>query len=204
MQRKTCTYECAQNESYGFCARTMCFGSLPADGANWKTPRGSSAESSFQSSARSQVLIRKRIKEAKELTIGRLAWIIGAAILALAINVAVSFLYIGIYSYLINPGHDKDYYQNYATQAAPYSSIVVGMPLMFLICWRVGSWWEADFAVNAALLVWLVYAVIDVLVLVAAGISSGMPARLIVLAAISLITKLAASYFGGIVGRSQV
>jgi len=138
------------------------------------------------------------------MTIGRLAWIIGAAILVLAINIGVSILYIAIYSYLINPGHDEPYYQEYAQMVAPYSSIVAGMPLMFLICWRVGSWWEADFAVKAALLVWLVYAVIDVLVLVAVGMSSGMPTRLIVLIAISLITKLAASYFGGIVGSRRV
>jgi hypothetical protein len=138
------------------------------------------------------------------MTIGRLAWIISAAILVVVINVGVSILYVAIYSYLINHGHDEYYYQEYAKMAAPYSSIFAGMPLMFLICWRVGSWWEADFAVKAALLVWLVYAVIDVLVLVAAGLSEGVPTGLFVLAAISLITKLAAAYFGGIVGSRRV
>src|SRR5262245_34424986 len=134
------------------------------------------------------------------MTIGRLAWIIGAAILVLAINVGVSFLYVAIYSYLINPGHDEQYYQEYAKEAAPYSSIVAGVPLMFLICWWVGGWWEAGFAVKAALLVWLVYAVIDLAVVVAEGVSKGVPTRMIVVIAISLITKLAASYSGGIVG----
>jgi hypothetical protein len=138
------------------------------------------------------------------MTISRLAWIIGAAILVLAINVAVSILYITIYSYLINPGHDELYYQEYAQTVAPYSSIIAGMPLMFLICWRVGTWWEADFAVKAVLLVWLVYAVIDVLVLVAVVLSTGVPTWLIFITAISLITKLAASYFGGIVGSRRV
>ena len=139
------------------------------------------------------------------MTIGRLAWIIGAAMLVLVINVAVSILYVAIYSYLINSGHDEHYYQEYAKVAAPYSSIVAGLPLMFLMCWWVASWWEAHFAIKAALLVWLVYAVIDVLVLVASEMSTGVQTRLIVLAAISLITKLAASYFGGIVGsRSQI
>ena len=137
------------------------------------------------------------------MTIGRLAWIIAAAILVLAINVGISILYVTIYSYLINPGHDERFYQEYAKLAAPYSSIVSGMPLMFFMCWRVGTWWEADFAIKATFLVWLVYAVIDVLVLVAAGMTSGVPTRLIVLAAISLITKLAASYFGGIVGSRR-
>jgi hypothetical protein len=138
------------------------------------------------------------------MTIGRLGWIIGAAILVLALNVGASILYVAIYSYLINPKHDRQYYQQYAEIAAPYSSIVAGMPLMFLICWLVGSWWEPDFAVKAALLVWLVYAVIDVLMLVAGAMSSGLPARLIVLATISLITKLAAAYFGGLVGSRRI
>lgn len=138
------------------------------------------------------------------MTTGRLAWIIGAAILVLAINVAVTILYVAIYSHLINQGQDERFYQEYAETAAPYTSIVAGVPLMFLISWRVGRWWEAEFAVKAALLVWLVYAVIDVLVLVAAAMTTGVPTRMIVLAAISLITKLAAAYFGGIVGSRRV
>lgn len=138
------------------------------------------------------------------MTIGRLAWIIGAAILVLAINVGVSILYVAIYSYLINPRHDERFYQEYAKVAAPYSSIVAGIPLMFLICWWVASWWEADFGVKAAIFVWLVYAVIDVLVLASAGMSSSVPTRMIVLTAISIITKFAAAYLGGIFGSRQV
>jgi len=134
------------------------------------------------------------------MTIGRVAWIIGAAILVLAVNVMVSILYIAIYSHLINSGHNEQYYQEYAQIAAPYSSIIAGVPLMFLICWRVAGWWEADVAVKAAILVWVAYAVIDVLVLIAVGTSSGLPTRMVVLAAISLMTKLAAAYFGGLVG----
>jgi len=138
------------------------------------------------------------------MTIGRMAWIIGAAILVLAINVGISILYVTFYSYVINRGHDEQFYQEYAQVAAPYSSIVAGIPLMFLICWRVGGWWEAEFAIKAALLVWVVYAVIDVLALVAGGMSGGMPTRMIGLAAISLITKLAAAYFGGLLGSRRV
>lgn len=138
------------------------------------------------------------------MAVRRLAWIIGAALLVLALNVGVSILYVVFYSYLINRGHDEQYYQEYAEMAAPYSSIVAGIPLMFLICWRVGSWWEANYAVKAALLVWLVYALIDLLVLAAVGMSEGVASRLLVLAAIGLITKLAAAYFGGVIGRRRV
>ncbi|HEU4767159.1 MAG TPA: hypothetical protein VFS77_07280 [Pyrinomonadaceae bacterium] len=134
---------------------------------------------------------------------GRLVWIIGAAILVLAINVAVSILYVTFYSYTINRGQDPQFYQEYAQTASPYSSIIAGVPLMFLICWRVAGWWEPDFAVKAALLIWLVYAVIDVLVLAAVGMSTGLQPRMIVLAAISLVTKLGAAYFGGILGSQR-
>lgn len=138
------------------------------------------------------------------MTIGRLAWIIGAAILVLAINVLVSLIVIETNVFLINPGRDDQYYQEYAETVAPYSSIIAGVPLMFLMCRRVGAWWEADFAIKAAILVWLVYAVIDVLVLMGAAMSVGVPTRMIVLTAISVATKFAAAYFGGMVGSRRV
>ena len=138
------------------------------------------------------------------MTLGRLAWLVGVALLVLVVNVAVSILYMVVYGHLIDPGHEEQYYRDHVNVAAPYCSIVAGIPLMFLAGWWVGGWWEANVAVKAALLVWLVYAVIDVLVLVAAGMSSEVPTRLIVLTAISLITKLTASYVGGIVGSRRV
>jgi len=137
------------------------------------------------------------------MTIGRLAWIIGAAILVLVINVVVSILYVTFYSYAINQGQNEQFYQEYAQTASPYSSIIAGVPLMFLICWRVASWWEPEFGIKAALLVWLVYAVIDVLVLAGVGMSTGLPARMMVLAAISILTKLGAAYVGGMFGSQR-
>lgn len=137
------------------------------------------------------------------MTIGRLAWIIGAAILVLVVNVAISFLWVAFYSYLINPRHDEAFYQEYAKVAAPYSSVIAGMPLMFLMGWWAGSWWEPEFAVKAAVFVWVAYAVIDLLVVVGAGMTSGMPARMIVLVAISLITKFAGAYFGGLLASRR-
>lgn len=134
------------------------------------------------------------------MTIGRMAWLIGAAIVVLVVNVVISFLYVGVYSYAINPKQTQQFYQEYAQVSAPYSSIIAGVPLMFLMCWWVASWWENDLGLKAALLVWLIYAVIDVLVLAAVAMSEGLASRVIVLAAVSIITKLAAAYFGGLVG----
>jgi len=136
------------------------------------------------------------------MTIGRMAWIIGAAIVVLVVNVAVSFLWVGVYSYAINPRQTQQYYQEYAQVAAPYSSIIAGAPLMFLMCWWVAGWWN-DLGLKAALLVWLVYTVIDVLLLAGVAMKEGLPTRMIVITVMSIIAKLAAAYFGGLVGSRE-
>ena len=135
------------------------------------------------------------------MTITRLAWLVGVALLVMVVNVVASILYMVVYSYVINPGHDEQYYQNHIQVAAPYCSIVAGIPLMFLAGWWVSGWWEREFAIKAGLTVWLTYAIIDIAVLLAAGMTT----TVAVLAAISIFTKLAAVYFGASVGarRSQ-
>lgn len=123
-----------------------------------------------------------------------------AAIAVLILNVAIHFLYIVIYSYLINPGQDAAYYQAHAKVSAPYSSIVVGMPLMFLVCRWIGGKFAAKFRLPAALFVWLVYFLIDITVLIFAGELFSL-ARLFV---ISFVTKFAAAFAGGLAARKQV
>ena len=129
------------------------------------------------------------------MMIGRLAWLAGVALLVLVVNVALSFLYMVVYSYLIDPGHEEQYYRDHIKVAAPYCSIVAGIPLMFLAGWWVGGWWEGAFAVKAALVVWLTYVLIDIGVLLAAGLTP----RVAVLFAVSFLTKLAAVYLGALV-----
>ena len=133
------------------------------------------------------------------MTLGRLAWLAGIALLVLVVNVTVSIVYMVMYSYLIDPGHDEQYYRDHIKVAAPYCSIVAGIPLMFLAGWWVGGWWEGDFAVKAALTVWLVYALIDFAVVLAAGLT----AKVAVLFAVSFVTKLAAVYFGALLARTS-
>jgi hypothetical protein len=130
------------------------------------------------------------------MTLARLAWLVGVALLVLVVNVATSILYMVVYSYLINPGHEEKYYHDHIQVAAPYCSIVAGIPLMFLAGWWVGGWWEGEFAVKSALTVWLAYALIDIAVLLA----SGMTTKGAILVAVSFITKLAAAYVGALVG----
>ena len=130
------------------------------------------------------------------ISFSRLAWLAGIAVLVMVANILVSILYMVVYSYLIDPGHEKAYYDAHIQAAAPYSSIVAGIPLMFLAGYWIGGWWEGKFAVQSALVVWLVYALVDIATLMAAGFTS----RMAVLVAVSLVTKLAAVYAGALIG----
>ena len=109
------------------------------------------------------------------------------------VNVLISVLYVFVYAYLIDPGHDQAYYEAHAQVAAPYSSIIAGIPLMFLAGRWIGSKFPKGNSVKAALAVWLVYFLIDFAVIAAAGAL----AEIALLFTISFVTKLAAAYLGG-------
>ena len=124
--------------------------------------------------------------------------IVGTALAVLVVNVAISVLYMVVYSYLINPGHDSTFYQAHVQFAAPYSSIIAGMPLMYFAGRWIGRKAPAGSAIASALSVWLVYAVVDLAVVIPAA-----TARLVPLVAISLVTKLAASLLGGLSAKRR-
>jgi hypothetical protein len=113
----------------------------------------------------------------------------------MVLNVAVSVLYMVVYGHLIDPGHEEQYYHDHIQVAAPYCSIVAGIPLMFLAGWWVGRWWEPEFAVKAGLAVGAAYALIDLSVLLAAGLTG----RIAVMFVVSFLTKFAAVYLGAVV-----
>ena len=129
------------------------------------------------------------------MTIGRVAWLVGVGLLVLVVNVTASILYMVVYGHVIDPGHEEQYYHDHIKVAAPYCSIVAGIPLMFLAGWWVTGWWEGEFAIKAALVVWLSYALIDIGVLLAAGLTP----KIAVLCVASLLTKLAAVCVGALV-----
>lgn len=119
--------------------------------------------------------------------------VIPTAVVVLIMNVAIHVLYMVVYSYLIDPGHDAAYYQAYAQVSAPYSSIVAGMPLMFFAGRWIGNRFSKGNSVKAAVLVWLVYFLIDISIL----ILTGTLASVALLFAASFSTKLFAAYLGG-------
>jgi ABC-type transport system involved in cytochrome c biogenesis permease subunit len=129
------------------------------------------------------------------MTMNRVAMLVGVALLVMVANVACSVLYMVVYGHVVNPGHEKAYYEEHIKTAAPFCSIAAGIPLMFFAGWWVGGFWNAEFAVRSALIVWLAYAVIDLAILLAAG----MTGRIAALFAVSFLTKLAAVYLGALV-----
>jgi hypothetical protein len=128
------------------------------------------------------------------MTFGRVALLVGVALLVLVANVALSILYMVLYGHVIDPGHEEKYYNDHIQVAAPYCSIVAGMPLMFAAGWWVTGWWRRELGMRAAWVVWAAYAVIDLAIIAAAGISLEVGVLLVI--SISLATKLAAVLFG--------
>ena len=122
----------------------------------------------------------------RHMTLGRVAALTGLALGVMAVNIAVSILYMVVYSHAIDPGHEKAYYEAHVKIAAPYCSIVAGIPLMFLVGWWVGM--------RPAILVWLVYALVDV----AFYSASGLTLRMAALVAVSLLTKIVSVYLGAL------
>lgn len=120
-------------------------------------------------------------------------WIIGCALLIMVINVGISILYMVVYGYLINPGQPEQHYQDHVQIAAPYSSIIAGAPLFYLAGRYFTRRWNAGQRVKAALMMALVYGVIDVAVLA----SSGFQTRIMIFTMTSLATKFIAAYLGG-------
>ncbi len=115
------------------------------------------------------------------------------------VNVLISVAYVIVYSYVIDPGHDADYYQAHAQVAAPYSSIIAGIVLMYIAGRWIGGKFPEGNRVKAALLVWLVYFLIDLVIIVAAGAL----AQIAVLFTVSFVTKLAAAYLGGLSAQKR-
>jgi hypothetical protein len=55
-----------------------------------------------------------------------------AAISVMVPNVAISFGVVWLYSTFLDPGRPASYYEAFAIRVAPISSVVAGIPLMFV------------------------------------------------------------------------
>lgn len=142
------------------------------------------------------------IEAMKDISEKRNRWwlAVPTAFVVLIVNVAIHIIYMIVYSYLIDPGHDEAHYNAYAQLSAPYLSIVAGIPLMFLAGRWIGRKFPKENSIKAAVLVWLVYFLIDLTVIALAGALASVALLFI----ISFVTKLAAAYLGGLSAVKQM
>lgn len=119
-------------------------------------------------------------------------WVVGTAVGLEVAMVISAFAWVAFYSYLIHPGEEAVYYQDYAQLASPVVSVVLGMPYWFFACRWVGQK-AGTRAVAMCLWAWFILLLID-LPLSFLG-EPGAYGWLMV--AISFSTKLLAAYLGG-------
>ena len=63
------------------------------------------------------------------MTLVRVLSLIGVAVLVMVLNIVASILYMVVYGHLINPGHPKEFYDQHVQSAAPFCSIIAGIPV---------------------------------------------------------------------------
>lgn len=112
---------------------------------------------------------------------------IAGTVMAEVAVIAAAFGVVAFYSHAINPGQPVSAYQAWAAQAAPWASVIAGIPVFYAL----GRWWARGLA--TALAIFALYLVIDGAILAATGLN-GLSPLIVVL---SYATKLAASYAGG-------
>lgn len=119
-------------------------------------------------------------------------WVVGTVVVLEVAMVISAFAWVAIYSYLIHPGEEPAYYENYAQIASPFVSVVLGIPYWFFACRWVGRK-AGTRAVAMSLWAWFILLIIEVpLIFVATPPDFNWS-----MVVISHSTKLLAAYFGG-------
>lgn len=122
---------------------------------------------------------------------GKLWMALPTAIAAGVTNVFVFFLFMVVYGQIIDPGQDDIYYQEVANRFGPYSSIIAGMPIMYIAGVILRRLFGND-GLRIGSYAWAIYLVLDVAIIAAVG----QLGNLSMLVAISFATKLIAVYLG--------
>lgn len=123
----------------------------------------------------------------------------GVALLLMALNVVIAFGVMWVYGNFINPGHESAFYQLEAQRIAPWSSLVAGVFLFFLAGWEFAQRKPERNALMFAAAFAIIYIVLDVGIIAAAGALSALGA--IVFA--SMASKLIAALAGAAMARRR-
>lgn len=124
---------------------------------------------------------------------------LGVALLLMALNVAVAFGAVAVFSFLIEPGHEPVFYDTAARTIAPLSIIFAGAVLFFVgglwFSWRRAGRNGFAFATAFA----FIYAAIEIAIIASVG---WLPAisRLV---AVSMFSKLATALLGTWLSRPR-
>ncbi len=116
-----------------------------------------------------------------------------AAIIAGVANVTLFFLFMVLYGYVINPGHEDAFYQEAANRFGPYASIIGGMPVFF-VTGLVLRRFLGTRALKVGIAAWCIYFALDMAIILAAAADEFV--SLLPLIVVSFATKFAAIYFG--------
>ena len=94
--------------------------------------------------------------------------LIGVALLLHVALIALSIIEVAIYSYMVSPGHDKEFYSEHANQSGPWVSAIFGSLFMFLLVRRFIKRFSQQ---HLAYAIWLpvIYITIDFILLLVSG-----------------------------------
>jgi hypothetical protein len=118
----------------------------------------------------------------------RVLGVVGLTILVMVLNVGASVLYMVFYGTVVAPGRDEAHYHAHAAIAAPYSSVIVGIPLMFF----AARWLARRRGFRDGLAIAILYIAIDLAIITAVGALG----ELAGIVTVSFATKAAAAYLG--------
>jgi hypothetical protein len=114
-------------------------------------------------------------------------------LVAEAAQVAATFAWVALYSYLVHPGETPAFYQRYAQVAGPWVSLLAGTPIFYLVCRWIGSRAPAQ-AWTTAMALFGLFVAVDLALVLSAGTPSP---RLVGFVAASYLLKLLACHLGG-------
>jgi len=117
------------------------------------------------------------------------------ALIAEIAQIAAAFVWVAIYSYLVNPGQPMATYQAHAQVSGPWVSLIAGAPIFY-----AASRWIAR-SRPTALVLFAIFFVIDGALLV--GMTDNWTGAPFVLIGLSYLTKLGACALGGAHGESR-
>ena len=118
--------------------------------------------------------------------------LIGLAILTMMVLIILSFLEVAVYSYLINPGQEQSVYEAHANTSAPYISGIFGFIVFFLVA-RYWNKKEYPNVFKLAILFPLIYVLLDIIIISAAGVKWS---DFILIFALANTAKFLGSYLG--------